>query len=195
MLSRDELYDRAQSEGVEVYNFPFDGIRSISVPGAIGMDMRQMDSVAMEKTDLGHELGHNETGSFYTKDSPLDERARCERKANKRAAEHMLMPFDELVDAMANGLTEPWQLAEHFEITEDFVKVALDIYAERLNDAKVRIAHKEVGDVSIQQDGTGGYWIPEQMMHVTPGKTASPKGIRKSLDMIARLEAEDDSQS
>ena len=50
-----------------------------------------------------------------------------EYRANKWAIKK-LAPKDEMEEAMKNGYTEIWQLAEYFGITEDMVKYALWVY-------------------------------------------------------------------
>lgn len=39
-----------------------------------------------------------------------------------------LMPSDELLQAVQNGCVEVWELAEYFDVTEDFVRRACEIY-------------------------------------------------------------------
>lgn len=76
---------------------------------------------------LAHELGHCMTGSFYTAYSPLDIRKKHEYKANKWAVQHLISESD-LDEAVAEGNTEIWQLAEYFGVTEDFMKKAVCFY-------------------------------------------------------------------
>lgn len=42
------------------------------------------------------------------------------------------MPFDKLLAAFRMGITELWELAEHFGVTEDFIKKAYALYEEKL---------------------------------------------------------------
>ncbi len=79
-----------------------------------------------KKVQLAHELGHCATGAFYTPNT-LDLRSRCEYRANKWAIKK-LTPKDELIEAMKSGYTEIWQLADYFEVTEDFIIKALKFY-------------------------------------------------------------------
>ena len=39
-----------------------------------------------------------------------------------------VLPFDDLLSAFERGMVEAWQLAEHFDVTEDFIRKAVDIY-------------------------------------------------------------------
>ena len=195
MITLDKLYDMAEELGIEVDDFCFDRIRSISVPGHIGMDKSKMDDSSMEKTDLGHEMGHIGTNSFYTEGACREERETCEYRANKYAAETFLMPFEEVVDALADGDTEPWQIAQRFGVTEEFVRIVLQIYECRLRDAKVSALTKQNKDIEIVSDGVHGYNVVNTGMHITPGKSASHKDLRKAIDCIRRFEVMRDAEN
>ena len=77
---------------------------------------------------LAHEIGHCETGAFYNPYSNLDIREKHERTANRWAVKK-LVPKSELVTLLKKGY-ERWELAEHFEVTEDFINLAIRMYFE-----------------------------------------------------------------
>ena len=79
---------------------------------------------------LAHELGHCETGAFYNRYAARDIRQKYENRANKWAYKK-LVPQDELAEACLQGYREPWELAEYFGVTEDFLRGALKYYQER----------------------------------------------------------------
>lgn len=123
-----DLYQRAEQEGVDVDYFPMREVISFSLPeGLIAMDVDKMKDSQEEKVFLAHELGHIETGSFYNIHSGLDIRGKRERQADKQAIK-MLVPKDELDAAVSSGYTELWELAEYFEVTEDFMEKAVCWY-------------------------------------------------------------------
>ena len=93
----------------------------------IGMDDSVRDGAIQERVHLGHELGHCATGSFYNIYAPLDCRQRHENRADKWAILN-LIPVDDLDEAVAEGCTEVWELAERFQVTEEFVKKAVCYY-------------------------------------------------------------------
>lgn len=95
----------------------------------IVMDEGEMTE-AQKKTHLMHEIGHCMTGAFYHPYSPLETRSRCEHKANLWMI-HNLLPKQELESAFARGVTEIWELAEHFEVTEDVIRLACYEYFGR----------------------------------------------------------------
>ncbi len=94
------------------------------------MDPFQIETAAEERVHLAHELGHCETGSFYNVYSTLDIRGKQERRADGWAISR-LMPFYELKNALNAGITEVWELAEYFDVTEDFIHKAVRYYREK----------------------------------------------------------------
>lgn len=126
-----QLYDIADQNNIAVYHFPLYPLKSVSVPGTIGIDADQVETTAEEKNLLAHELGHCIKYAFYTGISPLELRAQKEYRANKWAVE-TLIPFDELSDALENGITETWELAEYFNIGEHMIVFAFQLYEENL---------------------------------------------------------------
>lgn len=87
---------------------------------------RKYTDYIANKEQLAHELGHCATGSFYTPNT-LSLRSRCEYRADKWAIKKLISK-DELIEAIERGYTEPWQLAEYFEVTEKFIIKALKFY-------------------------------------------------------------------
>ena len=76
---------------------------------------------------MSHELGHCATGSFYNIYAAIDCRQRHENRADKWAIT-ALIPVDDLDEAVAQGCTEVWELAERFQVTEEFVRKAVCYY-------------------------------------------------------------------
>ena len=123
------LYDIARQQNIEVFPFPMAENGSMSILREdglcfIGMDASVQDGGIQERVHLSHELGHCITGSFYNRYAAMDCRQRHENRADKWAIEQ-LITVDALDEAIADGCTEVWELAERFEVTEDFVKKAV----------------------------------------------------------------------
>lgn len=126
------LYALAEQQNIGVCGFPLPNTGSMSVMDEqgrcyIGMDAEVMDGGAQERVHLGHELGHCITGSFYNRYAAMDCRQRHENQANKWAVQ-ALIPVDDLDQAVAEGCTEIWELADRFGVTEDFVRKAVCFY-------------------------------------------------------------------
>ena len=101
----------------------------MEVAGRYGIfvDFDRLGSLQEFKAALAHELGHCATGCTHRVSSPYDLVCRHEYKANRWAIQRYL-PFEELQNAVSAGYTEPWQLAEYFQLPETAVRGALNYY-------------------------------------------------------------------
>ena len=126
------LYDIAAQQNIEVIPFPLPENGSMSIMADsgecyIGIDPIIQDGTAQEMVHMAHELGHCITGSFYNRYAAIDHRLRHENKADKWAIQK-LIPIESLDEAVAQGCTELWELADWFHVTEDFIKKAVCYY-------------------------------------------------------------------
>ena len=126
------LYTLAKEQKIEVLEYPLKENGSMSLmtdSGAcyIGMDASVKDGGTQERVHLAHELGHCVTGSFYSIYTAIDCRQRHENRADKWAV-RQLIPVDALDDAVAAGCTTLWELAEHFGVTETFIRKAVCLH-------------------------------------------------------------------
>ena len=126
------LYELAAQQNIEVLTFPMEKSGSMSIMDSegrcfVGMDPGVQDGSVRERVHLAHELGHCVTGSFYNIYAAVDHRRRHENRADKWAV-RQLIPVEQLDDAIADGCTEYWELAEKFGVTESFIKKAVCLY-------------------------------------------------------------------
>ena len=123
-----QLYTIAGRNQIPVLRHPLPLSGSLSLQTdqgcVIGLDRTVCDCRSVEKTHLAHELGHCLTGSFYNPYCARDLRRRHEVRADKWAIE-LLIPAHALDRAVAEGHTELWDLADHFGVTEEFMKKAV----------------------------------------------------------------------
>ena len=127
-----QLYEIAEQHNIDVVEcpLPFNGSLSLIDSNGkccIGIDESVLDGDALERVHLGHELGHCETGSFYSIHTAVDCRQRHENRADKWAIKTLISSAD-LDKAVSEGCTEIWELAERFGVTEDFVRKAVCYY-------------------------------------------------------------------
>ncbi len=129
MIDIDALHELADSHNIIIdrIDCPECGSMSISLDGRcfVGID-KDITSIE-ELVHTAHELGHCETGSFYNRYSKFNVISKYEYKADKWAIQR-LIPADELINAVNEGYTEAWELAEYFGVTEPFIHRAYDIY-------------------------------------------------------------------
>lgn len=126
-----DVYSALDARGVTVFSCPLRGHKAISdAEGFIGIDHRQISTQQEEATALMHEEGHFAAGAFYTPYSPYQIKAQAEYRADKAAAlKHI--PLWALVEEMRCGFSV-WEIAEHFNVTPDFIWRAYTIYRDHL---------------------------------------------------------------
>lgn len=130
-MKTEKLYNLAENKGIKLdfYPMPKNHSAVLDLDGKyfIAIDPMVLDSQALERVCLAHELGHCETGSTYNIYSPLDLRAKHENRATKWAVD-TLIPRTDLDAAIKKGYRDICSLAEYFSVTEEFMKKAIEIY-------------------------------------------------------------------
>ena len=131
-MTIEELYSFADSRHIDIDWIMFKHAESLSAPVGdncvIAIDPSKLTSVCDEKTKLSHELGHCMTGSFYTPQDDFYIRQRFENRADHWAIKK-LVPADELERAF-KLCRNYFELAEYFDVTEDFIRKACKYYAK-----------------------------------------------------------------
>lgn len=134
-MTKSAVYSYARRHGHTIVKIPYKKIISAAVqfPNGqccIGIDLDKVQTDAEEKTILLHELGHCETGAFYTRWSPVDNRAKCEAAADRWAIRKEL-GYKKLCRAIQAGCTETYELADYFGVSEEMIRKALRYYKLR----------------------------------------------------------------
>ena len=132
MTELTDLYRKAEELKIPVIHLPLPQTGSISLMDeqgrcSIGLDLPSRHGENELRVRLAHELGHCVRGAFYNRYSPCDERRYHENRADKYAVE-TLIPVEALDEAVAQGCTEQWELAERFGVDVAFVRKALCWY-------------------------------------------------------------------
>jgi Zn-dependent peptidase ImmA (M78 family) len=133
MTSTLSLYEHAEDEDIPVDYIELRKREAVSLYNpcddscCIAIDPSKLNGDADEKVKLAHELGHCLTGSFYNEKAACDVRQQHENRADKWAIAHVITA-DELDDAVANGYTEIWTLAEFFDVPVDFMSMVVCWY-------------------------------------------------------------------
>ncbi|MBR2934067.1 MAG: ImmA/IrrE family metallo-endopeptidase [Oscillospiraceae bacterium] len=125
------LYDELNRAGVRFYHWDLDDGQACTVEmnGQYGvfMDFGNIRTAAEELVAVAHEGGHVSTGSTHKVSSPYDLVAKHEYKADKWAVQK-LISADALDAAVADGHTDIYSLAEHFNVTVPFMKKAVCLH-------------------------------------------------------------------
>lgn len=127
----DDLYNELQEHDVLIFEqrIPFTDAIVIEQEGNYGIfvDHSRIQSKADEIVAIAHEAGHIFSGTTHYNKSRIRQIGQHENRADKWAIKK-LIPVDELICALENGMTEAWELAEYFSVTETFVKKAICYY-------------------------------------------------------------------
>lgn len=124
------MYDDLAAMNVDVADIPLKANYAIAFfDDFLVIDHSKCKTAAQERTILAHEVGHYLSGAFYHAYSPYEVKEQAEHKAFAASVEKYL-PVSEIVRCYRSGMTEIWQLAEHFNLEDDFVEKALRYWTE-----------------------------------------------------------------
>ena len=96
---------------------------------AVFMDFFEINGTANLNWSLGHELGHCATGATHRVGSPFELIQKHEYKANRYFFTRYIPPC-QFEDAFKRGITEKWEIAEWFELPEEFIIKAWTFYLD-----------------------------------------------------------------
>ncbi len=129
MTRQTDLYRKAEELDIRVIQFPMASLRAVSTPdNFIGIDPDKLED-REELVCLAHEMGHCATGSFYTSDATMLDRTRQEQRADRWAI-RQLVPLEELKNLLRSGVDRWDEAAEHFQVTEEFMRKAVAFYRD-----------------------------------------------------------------
>lgn len=131
--NNEDLYSIAEREGVSILTFSLPECTAIAMPDGdsdyvVGVDPSVSKSRKVERVVIAHELGHCISGAVYTRYQDKLHRAKAEHSATKWAV-HNLIDRDEFISLLKQGY-RVWELAEEYNVTEDFIKQAYHFYCE-----------------------------------------------------------------
>ena len=129
MTRLTDLYRKAEELDIRVIQFPMASLRAVSTPdNFIGIDPDKLED-REELVCLAHEMGHCATGSFYTSDATMLDRTRQEQRADRWAI-RQLVPLEELKNLLRSGVDRWDEAAEHFQVTDEFMRKAVAFYRD-----------------------------------------------------------------
>ena len=131
MILLSDIYKAIDKQGAKLFIYPIDFTPAATIEYngsyAVFFDPSRCISIAAAKDCLAHECGHCATGSTHSLSSRWDIISKHEYKANRWAIENFL-PYETLAQAIKTGLTEPWQLADYFDMPQTFIEAAIEHY-------------------------------------------------------------------
>ena len=126
-----ELYKKMSDNSILCFNHKFDvsDAATIEIDNrySIFADFDSFETKHDEFAALVHEYGHCISGATHKLYSRYDIIDQHENRAN-RAAVHEFLPCSKILNAMKQGYTEVWQIAECLDVPDEFVTLAIEIY-------------------------------------------------------------------
>jgi len=132
------MYSIAEQQEIEIewWDFvpPILGVywAPSDLPPVIFLDKSLETQTRLLRCVMAEELGHHYTldrdclcRTYFNYRDRLAV-SRAEYRAWKWAAMH-LMPLDRMGQAIRDGITEKWELAEYFEVTEEMVRFRIEM--------------------------------------------------------------------
>lgn len=132
MKQTSDFIAYADEHGYPIYWFPIPCSGSMVVDAGNGPSIAMDNSGTMthceEQAHAGHECGHCETGTFYTRTSPYAVVEQQECRADRWYIKHAI-PKRKLFQLLRKGYTVE-EIAEAFNTTEDYIMKAYYFYKE-----------------------------------------------------------------
>lgn len=127
----DVLYQEAADDDIMVAAVPLRNEESFIIEDdgylSIALNSSCIVTRIYEYYLMAHEMAHYHTGTYYTLRSPLQLREKQEYVADTWMVCDMV-PINDLQEAIQEGYTEVWDLAEYFNVPERVVRRADEIY-------------------------------------------------------------------
>ena len=127
-MSTDELLSFAENHGHMVYYMNLQDVKAVTLDddgSFIALSNALQGSEVKEIA--AHELGHCEYGGFYNRYSANEVKAKAEYRADKWAYSK-LVPVRAVRRAIKKGAQTPWELAEVFDVSCEYMGNVLEQY-------------------------------------------------------------------
>jgi len=124
----EKLLQNANDKGAEVIDYAFenDTIKGLYCDNTIAIN-KNIKTTAEKGCILAEELGHYYTSTGNILDQNLVENRKQEQRARLWAYRKMVT-LEKIMSACEAGCRNRYELAEHLDVTEEFLQEALDKY-------------------------------------------------------------------
>ncbi|WP_313413218.1 ImmA/IrrE family metallo-endopeptidase [Sedimentibacter sp.] len=130
MIAYEELLQEAEDNNIEVIEFTFRGTnKGMYADGVIAI-RRDIETVIEKKCILCEELEHAYTTVGDITGLETIQNRKQEQIARNRSFER-LIPLKSIIKASFTYCTSLYELAEHLDVTEEFLKEAIEYYQSK----------------------------------------------------------------
>lgn len=127
----EELCQTASDTNIDIVKYPFssDRIKGLYCDGTIALN-KNMYMESEKACVLAEELGHHYTTVGDIMDQTITENRKQERRARIWAYTKMI-PLADLIQSHQDGCQNSYEIADHLEVTEEFLIDCLNYYKEK----------------------------------------------------------------
>ena len=127
-MTNESLCNYAKSQGHEIQFLNLTENKAVTIEAdRFYITLAKNISRIEEKELIAHELGHCEYGGTYCRHSKHSLKARAEYRASKWTY-YQLVPPSQILACVRRGLVTPWELADHFDVSDEFMYKVVGYY-------------------------------------------------------------------
>lgn len=134
-MNLDRLYDVAENENIKIYDYYIENAYgcfiNIDKINAIALNYNQFENTMEEKQTLAEELGHYYYDAYYPIECQDKVLINKQEYKAKKYSFNVLVPFEDLKQAIKNGKTSILSLADFFDVTTRFMCECIRFYINK----------------------------------------------------------------
>lgn len=151
-MNLNNLYNLTEKEKIKIYSWHIEDAYglylNIDKINAIALNYDNIGTYIEEKCVLAEELGHYYYDATY---SPYCQNLQIISKQEKKAkkwAYTILVPYEDLRRAIKKGITTIYNLANYFDVTENFMNECIQFYLEKHSQIVTREELLQLNDMN-----------------------------------------------
>lgn len=132
-MNLNKLYSLVEKENIKTYNYNISGVLGMFINiGKINAIILRKDlSQYQEKSTLAEELGHYYYDATYPVSCTDFQLISKQEYRARKWAYNVLIPAEDLISAIENGLNNIDDLSDYFEVSSQFINECINYYKER----------------------------------------------------------------
>lgn len=132
-MELNRLYDLAEKENIRIYDYNISDVLGmfINVASINAITLNKGLTSYQEKSTLAEELGHYYYDATYPVNTTDISLISKQEYRAKKWAYNILIPAQDLISAFKNGIDNISDLANYFEVPEQFMEECISYYKER----------------------------------------------------------------
>lgn len=121
-MSLEDLYRYADYQNIDVYHLPCGDCAFAMPPNVV-----VVDPASVNKEILAHEIGHIQTGGFYSLSSDKETIRKCEEEAT-RFGINLIISRKGFIELSRDDYVTPWMVSEYYQISEKLAEKVIKYF-------------------------------------------------------------------